>query len=89
MNLKSIKLDNASYHEYLEGKEILCNSSSVANKSLHEGEHVLVYKDTVTANTTISPPKSEMQSQYIGVEGEVRAVKSADGDQQGILIKKV
>jgi hypothetical protein len=89
MNLKTIKLDNNSYHEYLEGKEIRCSTWAIANKSLAEGEHVLVYKDTVAAGTSLSPPKSEMQSEYIGVEGEVTRVNLSTGDQAEIAIRKL
>jgi hypothetical protein len=89
MNLTSIKLDNRSYHDYLEGKEIVCATSSLSNKEIHEGEHVMVFKDTVAVNTNISPPKSEMQSQYIGVEGKVTHVELPDGDRPQIMIQKI
>lgn len=89
MNLKTIKLDNDSYHEYLDGKEIRCAARALENKSLSEGEHVLVYKDTVAASTSLSPPKSEMQSQYIGVEGTVTRINLHDGDQDEIAIRKL
>ena len=89
MNLKTIKLDNDSYHEYLDGKEIRCATATLDNKELTEGEHVLVYKDTVATGTTISPPKSEMQSQYFGVEGTVTRINLHTGDQDEIAIRKL
>jgi hypothetical protein len=89
MNLTSVKLDNNSYHEYLEGKEVLCPASALATKHLAEGQHVLVYKDTVAAGTNISPPKSEMQSEYIGVEGKVTNVNIMHGNERGIAIIKI
>jgi len=89
MNLTSVKLDNNSYHEYLAGKEVLCPASAVATRHLTEGEHVLVYKDTVAAGTNISPPKSEMQSEYIGVEGKVTSINVMRGNERGIAIVKI
>lgn len=89
MNLKTIKLDNNAYHEYLDGKEIRCAAGAVDNKLLTEGEHVLVYRDTVAAGTAASPPKSEMQSQYIGVEGMVTRINLRTGDQEEIAIRKI
>jgi hypothetical protein len=86
MNLKAIKLDNNSYHEYLDGKEIACDASSLNNKNLHEGEHILVYKDTVASGTDVGVPKREMQSEYIGVEGLVTRVQE---DHAQVLIKKI
>jgi hypothetical protein len=89
MNLPSVKLDNNSYHEYLEGKEVLCPASAVATRHLAEGEHVLVYKDTVASGTNISPPKSEMQSEYIGIEGRVTNTNVTHGNERGIAIVKI
>lgn len=89
MNLKSIKLDDATYHEYLDGKEIRCAAQALDNKSVSEGEHVLVYKDTVAAGTSASPPKSEMQSQYIGIEGTVTQINLRSGDRDEIAIRKL
>jgi hypothetical protein len=89
MNLKSIKLDKTNYHDYLEGKEVLCSASSLTTKNLREGEHVLVYRDTVAANTDVSLPKREMQSEYIGIEGLVTSVRSATDNQEGVTIKKI
>ena len=89
MNIKTVKLDNAAYHEYLEGKEIRCGAAGVQNKQLAEGEHVLVYKDTVAAGTSVAPPKSEMQSEYIGIEGKVTQINLRSGDQDEIAIRKL
>ena len=89
MNLKSIKLDNQAYHEYLQGKEIHCAPGSMGTKEIAQGEHVLVFKDTVTASTAIAPPKSEMQSEYIGIEGKVTGVNTQDAEKPGIQIKKI
>jgi hypothetical protein len=86
MNLKAIKLDNNTYHEYLSGKEVTCSASDLANKSLHEGEHILVYKDSVAASTSVTLPRGEMQSEYIGIEG---LVKHVDAQQQGVVIQKL
>lgn len=89
MDLKTIKLDSTTYHEYLDGKEVRCAAAAIDNKSLAEGEHVLVYRDTVAAGTAISPPKSEMQSQYIGVEGMVTRIDLHTGDQEEVAIRKL
>ena len=89
MNLKSIKLDNTTYHEYLEGKEVHCSASAAANKHLAEGEHILVYKDTVAASTAVSPPKRAMQSEYIGIEGKVTRVSGQDIGSDEIVIRRI
>ena len=89
MNLSSIKLDDQRYHDYLEGKEVHCPTSIVETRDIAPGERVLVYRDTVTASTAASPPRSEMQSEYIGVEGEVTGVSEAEGNRRGIVIRKV
>jgi hypothetical protein len=89
MNLKSIKLDSISYHDYLEGKEVHCSASAAANKHLAAGEHVLVYRDTVAASTAVSPPKREMQSEYIGIEGTVTRVSGQDIESDEIVIQKL
>ncbi len=90
MNLKTIKLDREKYHEYVEGKEITFPAAAIDNKDdLQEGEHVLVFRDTVAANTNVSPPKSEMQSQYIGVEGMITRANIQTSAGAQIAVRKI
>jgi hypothetical protein len=88
MNLKSIKLDNKTYDDYLHGKEVRCAATQLTSKNLHEGEHILVYKDTVANNTNSAVPKREMQSEYIGIEGVVTKVLGSSEHHEGVVIRK-
>jgi hypothetical protein len=89
MHLKSVKLDDTSYHEFLAGDEIHCEAGKLTTKNLAEGEHVMVYRDTVATNTNISLPKSDMQSEYIGVEGMVTKVLKSSEHHEGVVIRKI
>lgn len=86
MNQKTIKLNDSTYHEYLEGKEIVCNASALDDKTVAEGERVLVYKDTVGTNTDVALPKREMQADYVGVEGVITAI---DQTQPAVHVRKI
>lgn len=88
--MKSIKLDNASYQEYLAGRDVVCGTSTVSDKELREGEHVMVFRDNVASNSAVTPPKGEMQSEYIGVEGQiVNAAGSGRPEENKIVVRKV
>jgi len=78
MQLKSIKLAPELYHEFLEGKEIECPSDTLSSKDIGIDEHVMIFKDTASAETDASPPRREMQSEYIGIEGTVLSVPRSD-----------
>jgi hypothetical protein len=80
-DMKSVKLDSHNYHRYLEGSDVHCRPKD----ALQEGEHVLVFKDTVGVNTGISPPRSEKLSDNIGVEGMV----TARDEQAGVTLRKL
>lgn len=88
MHLKSVKLDDSSYHDYLAGKEIHCEAGKLSTKELCVGEHVLVYKDTAATNSDASVPKREMQSEYIGIEGTVVRVMGTSEHHEGVIIRK-
>lgn len=89
MHLKSVKLDNDSYHEYLAGNEIHCEAGKLSTKELSVGEHVMVYKDTTATNSDASVPKREMQSEYIGIEGTVVSVLGSPDHHEGVVIRKL
>ncbi len=89
MHLKSVKLDDASYHEYLAGNEIHCEAGKLSTKDLAAGEHVLVYKDTTATNSDASVPKREMQSEYIGIEGTIVRVMGSQDHHEGVVIRKL
>lgn len=78
MQLKSIKLAPDMYHEFLEGKEIVCPADMLSSKDIGIGEHVMIFKDTASAETDASPPRREMQSEYIGIEGSVLSMPRSD-----------
>ena len=79
MQLKSIKLGPAMYHDFVEGKEVVCPADTISSKDVAVGERVMIFKDTASAETGVSPPRREMQSEYIGVEGSVLSVPSPGG----------
>jgi hypothetical protein len=56
------------YNRYLQGDEVLITVN--INDNIFEGDHVLVYKDSIPVTTNIAVPR-EKQSEYIGVEGVV------------------
>jgi hypothetical protein len=89
MNLKTIKLDANSYQEYLAGKEVACEATQLTTKNLQEGERVMVFKDTIATNADVAVPKREMQSEYIGVEGQVTSVRMAGAEHTDIRIRKI
>jgi hypothetical protein len=74
MQLKTIKLSPDLYHEFLEGKEVVCQSDRLSSKDIAVGEHVMIFKDSASAETNVSPPRREMQSEYIGIEGSVLSI---------------
>jgi hypothetical protein len=86
MHLKSVKLDNNTYHEYLAGGDVNCAAEKLSSKDITVGEHVMVFKDTVAADTDGAVPKREMQSEYIGIEGTVIRVPDDSGS---IVIRKL
>jgi hypothetical protein len=89
MHLKTVKLDHSSYQDYLEGKEIHCEAGKLTTKEVEEGEHIMVYKDTVATNTNISLPRGEMQAEYIGVEGMITKVLKSTEHHEGVMIRKI
>jgi hypothetical protein len=79
--MKSVKLDLHNYHRYLEGDDVHCRPK----ETFQQGEHVMVFKDTVAVSTGIAPPRSESLSDNIGVEGLV----TGRDEQAGITLKKL
>lgn len=78
MNKPTILLAPAMYHDFVEGRQIQCSS----DLELHSGEHVVVYKNTLAASTSVPVPHSNQQSDSIGVEGIVTIV-----DQHGAALE--
>lgn len=96
MEMKSLTLDNATYHEYLEGKEVSCTADHLTNKSVKEGDHIMVYKDTLASNSDVPLPRREIQSDYIGTEGIVTSVRKNRTEHENtpetvneVFIKKI
>jgi hypothetical protein len=84
MNKQTILLEPRTYHEYVEGKEIHCAS----RLPLETGDHVMVYKNSIAASTSISVPHSSQQAEAIGVEGLITGVEH-NGPVADLLIKKI
>jgi hypothetical protein len=82
--MPSIKLTPDMYHAYVEGQEVSCHPPRY---ELHTGDHVMVFKDTLAATSSISVPNSTQQSQAIGVEGVVVQEHSPQSD--AVRIKKL
>jgi hypothetical protein len=74
MELKRVLLNNTKYHEFLGGQEVDCFRELVHPKDIQQGEHIMVYKDSIAAKTGVTAPTREKQSDYIGVEGTVTAI---------------
>jgi hypothetical protein len=79
-----------NYENYLNGEEVMTTIKS--HDYIFEGDHVMVYKDSISVNTSITVPR-EKQSEYIGVEGVVTKLidrvfeDSADEKEQIISVK--
>jgi hypothetical protein len=87
--LPVITLKN-NYENYLNGEEVMTTFKS--HDYIFEGDHVMVYKDSISVNTSITVPRDK-QSEYIGVEGIVTKLidrvfeDSADEKEQIISVK--
>ncbi len=67
MNLPTININRELYHEFVNGLEVMID----ANAGLSPGDHVLVYKNTIAAESSVAVPHVTQQSDSIGVEGVV------------------
>jgi hypothetical protein len=56
------------YERYVRGDEVLITVK--LHDNIFEGDHVLVYKDSIPVTTSVAVPR-EKQSEYIGIEGVV------------------
>jgi hypothetical protein len=79
------------YNRYLQGDEVLITVNLSDN--IFEGDHVLVYRDSIPVKTNIAVPR-EKQSEYIGVEGVVTKLidrtyenESTDPKKQTLSVK--
>lgn len=88
-HLKTIRLEGTEYEQYLAGNEVMCEATHLTTRDVREGEHVMVYKDTVANHTNVSVPRREMQSEYIGVEGMVTGIRRNGDHYEGVMIRKV
>jgi hypothetical protein len=79
-----------NYENYLNGEEVM--TIMVSPDYIFEGDHVMVYKDSIPVNTSLTVPR-EKQSEYIGVEGIVTKLidrvyeENADEKHQTLLVK--
>ena len=73
------------YESYLKGNEILTTID--ASDNIFEGDHVMVYKDSIPVKTNIPVPR-EKQSEYIGVEGIVTKLINRVYDDEHIDPRK-
>ncbi|HYF66831.1 MAG TPA: hypothetical protein VD884_01785 [Ohtaekwangia sp.] len=86
MKLKSVNLSTPLYHDYVSGTAVVF---SPGKEKVSVGEHVMVFKNTVAASTSVSVPKSTQQSDSIGVEGVVTQIHNEPGEVQHIVIQKI
>lgn len=86
MKLKSINLSVPVYHDYVSGTAVALSPAKI---ELSVGEHVMVYKDTVAASSSVSVPKSTQQSDSIGIEGVVTNIRNNPGEDQHIILQKI
>jgi len=89
MELHQVLIKN--FQDYLDGKEVEATAKLKENKVLQPGDHVLVFKDSLAATSTLSVPRSK-QDLSIGIEGTVTQVDMRDPvkkEGSGILKIKV
>jgi hypothetical protein len=73
------------YIRYLQGDEVFITVD--LDDNIFEGDHVLVFKDSIPVNTSITVPR-EKQSAYIGVEGIVTKLVDRTYENDGTEPKK-
>jgi len=81
----------SNYENYLNGEEVMTTIKS--HDYIFEGDHVMVYKDSISVNMNITVPR-EKQSEYIGVEGVVtklidRVFENSDDEKEQIISVKI
>lgn len=82
------------YEAYLSGMEVKAARVDSSSAPLQPGQHVLAFKDAISATTDIPVPKRQ-QSHYIGIEGTVVETEpviagpSSMPDRQLITVKKL
>ena len=62
------------YFDFLQGAEVRAGIIGKHGQIPATGEHVMVFKHSIAAETEVPVPKSQ-QSHYIGIEGMVTAVE--------------
>ncbi|HYG18877.1 MAG TPA: hypothetical protein VD816_08105 [Ohtaekwangia sp.] len=72
MNIQPIYLKD-NYQAYVNGAEVESDVST-NNRSLAPGQHVMVFKDSLSSETDIPGPSAQKLSDNIGVEGMVTQV---------------
>ena len=80
-NIQPVYLGTTSYTAYLAGAEVQ-SSVDTNNKKMEPGQHVMVFKDTVAASTSLPVP-ADKESESIGVEGMVIQVNSVTDMKKG------
>jgi hypothetical protein len=62
------------YNDFLRGKEVVAAIlEPPVHDTVHLGEHIIAFKDSIAAAITVPVPKTE-QSHYIGIEGTVTGI---------------
>lgn len=86
--LKAFVLDD--YFDFLQGIEVRAGIIGKHDHLPATGEHVMVFKHSIAAETGVPVPRSQ-QSHYIGIEGLITAVESVNstGRQPVLKVKKI
>jgi archaeosine-15-forming tRNA-guanine transglycosylase len=74
MNLPKVVIKD-NFSDYLNGKEVKATFISQTKEQAWPGEHVIAFKDAISAGTNLTVPKSQ-QSHYIGIEGTITKVEN-------------
>jgi hypothetical protein len=74
------------YSDFLQGREVDARVPGPVTTDLLPGAHIMAFKNTIAATSTIAVPKTE-QSHYIGIEGTVTQVHP--GSRDGIKTSEV
>lgn len=67
-----------AFHQYLDGEEV--EARTEASEALHPGDKVLAFKDSISATSDVSVPRSSQHS-AIGIEGIVVDVQTMENNR--------
>jgi hypothetical protein len=83
MNLETVFLEGNTYKAYLQGDEVE-STFSTANKNMQPGQHIMVFRDSVAANSVLTVP-ADKESASIGVEGMITKVDCVTDLKKGVV----